>query len=177
MAYCFQLWAFSFQPLPSCLIFRSNYTKTPPNNQETEKFQKIDINTHSSPSPLTGEGLPCGVCFATPQGKGEGEKLLSYPIILSYSRKRVSMTLFFLILFLDSCWSLPRCRTGQEWQQKENWPRGWLEVNLLLEPLALQARVVYWGIFFIVYFRKILRDTKAIDWRVLIGRGEWWVRH
>jgi len=25
-----------------------------------------------SPSPLTGEGLPCGVCFTTPRGEGEG---------------------------------------------------------------------------------------------------------
>ncbi len=24
------------------------------------------------PLPLTGEGLPCGVCFTTPQGEGEG---------------------------------------------------------------------------------------------------------
>jgi len=27
------------------------------------------------PSPLAGEGLPYGVSFSTPQGKGEGEEL------------------------------------------------------------------------------------------------------
>jgi hypothetical protein len=36
-----------------------------------------------SPSPLEGEGLPCGVTFNTPQGKGEGvysKFVTSFPI-------------------------------------------------------------------------------------------------
>jgi len=28
---------------------------------------------------LAGEGLPCGVSFSTPQGKGEGEEIGSQP--------------------------------------------------------------------------------------------------
>jgi hypothetical protein len=76
-----ELSALNISPFPYFLLpityylspdIYGNYTKTPPNNQETEKFQKIEIDTQSSLSPLTGEGLPCGVCFATPQGKGEG---------------------------------------------------------------------------------------------------------
>jgi len=45
------------------------------------------------PSPLMGEGVPCGVGFNTPQGKGEDEAANGGEVLLftrsSYSRKNL----------------------------------------------------------------------------------------
>jgi hypothetical protein len=48
------------------------------------------------PSPSTGEGLPCGACLTTPQGKGEGETIQLSQYTLASGWNRVIFTGLYL---------------------------------------------------------------------------------